>query len=245
MFLSRVELGSRATEREAFWRAVSRPYGAHQALWSLFSRGPEQKRDFLFRAEEAGGRPTFLVLSAHRPDPPADGSWLVEPKPFEPSLRAGQRLGFRLRASPVVRREEKVDGTAPGRVLRHDVVMDLTTTMKRDGRPLPELTDRIASAGTAWLEKQGARAGFRLVEAVVESIGEDGLLEDRPRPALRVEGYRQHRIARRGSSPIRFSTLDFEGLLEVSDPEAFLAHVRAGFGPQKAFGCGLMLLRRA
>lgn len=245
MFLSRIELGPRAAEREAFWREVSKPYGAHQALWSVFSRGPDQKRDFLFRAEEPGGRPTFLVLSAQAPEPPADGTWLVHSKPFEPTLRVGQRLGFRLRASPVVRRGEKAEHSARARAHRHDVVMDLTRSMKREGRPLPALTERIASAGTSWLEKQGARAGFRLVDAVVEDIGDDGLLEERSRPALRVEGYCQHRIVRKGSSPIRFSTLDFEGLLEVSEPKAFLAQVRAGFGPQKAFGCGLMLLRRA
>ena len=41
------------------------------------------------------------------------------------------------------------------------------------------------------------------------------------------------------------SNLDFEGQLEVTDPVVFLEKVKAGFGPQKAFGCGLMLLRRA
>jgi CRISPR system Cascade subunit CasE len=245
MFLSRIELGPHAAEHESFWREASRPYGAHQALWTLFSRGPEQKRDFLFRAEDAAGRPTFLVLSAETPDASADGMWRVETKRFEPSLRTGQRLGFRLRASPVVRRAEREGGKAAGRARRLDVVMDLTTSMKRDGQPIPELTERIASAGAAWLEKQARHAGFRLVETAVECIGEDGLLEARVRPALRVEGYRQHRIARRGTSPIQFSTLDFEGVLEVTDPAAFLAQVRAGFGPQKAFGCGLMLLRRA
>lgn len=245
MFLSRIELGPRAAEREAFWREVSQPYGAHRALWTLLSRSPEQKRDFLFRVEDASGRPTFLVLSTQAPDVSTDGTWRVEAKRFEPSLRAGQRLAFRLRASPVVRRADRLDGKANGRARRHDVVMDLTASMKREGRPIPELTERVASAGTTWLARQGARAGFRLVETVVESIGDGGLLEERPRTAVRVEGYRQHRIARRGTSPIRFSTLDFEGMLEVTDPEAFLAQVRAGFGPQKAFGCGLMLLRRA
>jgi CRISPR system Cascade subunit CasE len=34
-------------------------------------------------------------------------------------------------------------------------------------------------------------------------------------------------------------------VLQVTDPAAFLAKVASGFGPQKAFGCGLMLLRRA
>ena len=34
-------------------------------------------------------------------------------------------------------------------------------------------------------------------------------------------------------------------LIEVTDPPAFLARLAAGFGRAKAFGCGLMLIRRA
>ena len=42
-----------------------------------------------------------------------------------------------------------------------------------------------------------------------------------------------------------FSTLEFEGLLTVSDPDAFLSGIARGFGATKAYGCGLMLIRRA
>lgn len=247
MFLSRVELGPRAAEHEAFWREVSQPYGAHQALWTLLGRGPDQKRDFLFRAEESRGHPSFLVLSAQRPEAPAGGLWCVEPKPFAPALKAGQRLSFRLLASPVVRRGERVEGKKNKRVHRHDVVMDSARRLAEAGQSLPDPVTLARNAGLAWLSAQARNGGFRIVEAPVESIGEDGLIEAEPetRAALRVEGYRQHRIARRDATPIRFSTLEFEGLLEVSDPAGFLAKVAAGFGPQKAFGCGLMLLRRA
>ena len=48
-----------------------------------------------------------------------------------------------------------------------------------------------------------------------------------------------------GLAPIRFSVLDFTGVLEVRDPAAFLAAIARGFGRAKAFGCGLMLIRRA
>ncbi len=245
MFLSRVELGPRATEREAFWREVSKPYGAHQALWGLLARGPEQKRDFLFHSEDSRGRPSFLVLSPQPPEAPSDGLWSVDSRSFAPSLRVGQRLGFRLRASPVVSRGEKVEGKANRRVHRHDVVMDLTRTLGEAGQPLPALSERVSAAGFGWLARQSARAGFRLAEATVETLGDDGLLEAGSKgAAVRVDGYRQHRIVRRGATPILFSTLEFEGLLEVTDPRVFVAKVCSGFGPQKAFGCGLMLLRR-
>lgn len=245
MFLSRIELGARASEREAFWREVSKPYGAHQALWALLGRGPDQKREFLFHAEESRSRPSFLVLSEQRPVAPAGGLWDVEARTFAPALVAGQRLGFRLRASPVVSRGERVEGKTNRRVRRHDVVMDLTRALDEAGQVLPELSERVREAGLAWLGRQSARAGFRLVETEVDAVGDDGLLEPCGKTtAVRVDGYRQHRIARRGATPIRFSTLDFEGQLEVTDPGVFLAKIRSGFGPQKAFGCGLMLLRK-
>ena len=42
-----------------------------------------------------------------------------------------------------------------------------------------------------------------------------------------------------------FSTLDFDGILTVNDPAAFLLALSRGFGAAKAYGCGLMLIRRA
>jgi CRISPR system Cascade subunit CasE len=59
---------------------------------------------------------------------------------------------------------------------------------------------------------------------------------------LRVDGYstwRQH-----GGTGIALTTLDFEGVLEVVDPGSFLSSLLGGIGPAKAFGCGLMLIRR-
>ena len=235
MFLSRVSLGPSASEHEAFWREVTKPYGAHQALWKLLSRSAEQKRDFLFRPEEGTSRVGFVVLSR---EPPQDGEglWTIEPKPFAPFLKVGQRLGFRLRASPVVTRKGA----------RHDVVMDRKAALKLSGSARLDESTLVHQAGLAWLNAQASRAGFKLVEADLDAIGDDGLLEAETQLAVRVDGYQQHRLRSgpKRTEPIRFSTLDFEGRLEVTDPVVFLEKVKAGFGPQKAFGCGLMLLRR-
>lgn len=43
---------------------------------------------------------------------------------------------------------------------------------------------------------------------------------------------------------ITFSIMDFSGVLEICDPEKFLRKLLIGFGKEKAFGCGLMLIRR-
>lgn len=36
----------------------------------------------------------------------------------------------------------------------------------------------------------------------------------------------------------------FQGILKVAEPEAFVQSIQNGIGPAKAFGCGLMLVRR-
>jgi CRISPR system Cascade subunit CasE len=62
---------------------------------------------------------------------------------------------------------------------------------------------------------------------------------------LRVSGYRQYRLLKaRGKSPIRFSSLDFDGVLTVTEPDRLCQTLFDGIGPAKAFGCGLLLVRR-
>lgn len=52
-----------------------------------------------------------------------------------------------------------------------------------------------------------------------------------------------HGGPRRGQP--QFGILDLRGSLTVTEPATFLAALARGFGRAKAFGCGLMLIRRA
>lgn len=202
---------------------------AHRLLWTLFAGDPEATRDFLWREEGgddlAPGRSRFLVLSARRPADPKGLFELDEPKPFTPVLAPGDRLRFALRANPVVTRKDP----AGGRGKRHDVVMDRLRALPK-GAARAEARHRVMQeAAAAWLAGQGERHGFALLPG-----------------SLRADGYDQLRIRRSGGrAPIEVSRLDLEGLLEVTEPAAFLAALAQGFGKAKAFGCGLMLIRRA
>ena len=71
-----------------------------------------------------------------------------------------------------------------------------------------------------------------------------------PFPPPKDENVRIHPIHFHPSNlqmrfPWQFGILDLTGLLEVTDPPLFLSHLAAGFGRAMAFGCGLMLIRRA
>lgn len=80
-----------------------------------------------------------------------------------------------------------------------------------------------------WLDRQGERGGFRVARCHVIP---EGLQE----------------FLRRSNGDERTVTLlsvRFEGLLQVTDPDALLAAVADGIGPAKAFGFGLLSLARA
>ena len=198
--------------------AAPRSAAGHQLLWSLFADSPDRKRDFLWR-EEGPGR--FMTLSAREPLD-AHELFQLDSRPFEPTLRAGDRLRFALRANPVV----AVPGARGERGKRADVVMQKLHAMPSGERAAARET-AIPEAGRAWLAKQGERHGFA------------------PDGDVGVDGYETIRLPRPGARPVQYGVLDFDGVLVVRDPAAFLAQLAEGFGRARAFGCGLMLIRRA
>ncbi len=219
MFMSRITLSPAAVLRDL--AAAADAYAEHRLIWSFFPR-EDRQRSFLFRRMETRGRPSFLVVSPEEPVPPS-GAWIVESKPYAPKLRQGQRLVFSLRANPVVRRK-----TDEGRQRRDDVVMDAKKRFKEEhpGEMVP-IQRLMQDAGAAWLEARAQRLGFVIDPRLV-----------------RCEGYRQHQLTRGHGKPVRFSSLDIEGLLTVTDPERFVKTLVTGIGPSKAFGCGMLLVRR-
>lgn len=200
--------------------ASARAMASHQLVWSLFAGDPNAKRDFLWREDQRG---IFFILSSR---PPAESAiFTTETKPFAPELAAGDLLRFTLRANAT--RSIKASPTVRGK--RADVVMAVLKPLSKDERA--DVRDRVIfEAGQNWLGAQGQRYGFTLAK---ETEG------------LQVDGYAKLDIQRRGGRNLTISTLDFTGLLQVTDPACFLERLGSGFGHAKAFGCGLMLIRRA
>jgi len=83
-----------------------------------------------------------------------------------------------------------------------------------------------------WLNDKGKKNGF--------VIATD---ERRKRLKFQAEGYRWHAMPRKGRSA-GFSSSDFEGEIKVTDPMQFVDALYKGIGSAKAFGCGLMLVKR-
>lgn len=257
MYLSRIKLNESIAEYSQLGQLLqSNSYGMHRLLWDLFEA--DERGRFLFReensAEQLGTRrrlPLYYVLSAASPNQQSP-LFDIQTKPFAPVLRAGDTLGFRLRANPVVaRREPEAKNSS-----RHDVAMDAQRRWLQatcDQRQLPstgtkgdlraallahsdyhgkaghdrlesELTQAVATANHQWLATRADKYGFTL-------------------ETVQATGYRWNALPEKGRNA-GFSSLDYEGLLTVTDSERLLLALKHGIGPAKAFGCGLMLIRR-
>lgn len=212
----------------------TRALDAHRRLiWTLFP-SRDNKRDFLWRAD---GRGKFLIMSTREPRP----SRLFKPietKPYQPLLSSGDRLSFVLRANATKDRRSRPDentvaGTKrkPTRDKRVDVVMH---TMKERGikggntgiESRSGLRMEIArEAASSWIMAQGERRGFEVTNLVVED-------------------YRVSSVSRGRKRNATFGILDLKGELIVRDPEKLKAALVTGLGRAKAFGCGLLMVRR-
>src|SRR5262249_28346357 len=86
MLLSRIRLSPEAVYTGALGEIPADPYRLHRAVWDLFADHPDRRRDFLYRIDWDGGRPTLMTLS-DRPPEPAPGLWQAEIKELRPILR--------------------------------------------------------------------------------------------------------------------------------------------------------------
>ncbi len=191
----------------------------HHLIWSLFADQNDRKRDFLWVELKVG---KYLVLSKRIPTDHHSLFEVSRPKLFQPHIEEGDRLQFRLRANPVVRRRDPIEN----KLRKHDVVMEV---LRKKSNRRSTRFEQIRKQGILWLERQGLKGGFEFHES-----------------EIRTEGYRQHVVSSKAKYPsLKFSTLDFEGVLKVIQPSVFLSSIVQGFGSAKSYGCGLMLIRRA
>jgi len=211
----------------------------HRLLWTLMPADIQAsgkpslsdgsaKAAFLWRrAPDPRGPDAFYLLG---PRPRGDSPFfIVETKPWQPAFEVGDRLAYDLVVNATVDRQLDLTKGRNGRK-RIDVVADALRAAgpaASSQRPRGvEKEDLAHEALVAWLDRQGKRDGFRLAAV----------------PAL----MHQHivTIGGRRQGGVKLGTARLTGLLEVTEPAAFLHRVATGFGRGKAFGYGLMLLRR-
>jgi len=201
---------------------------AHRLVWLLFQDRSDACRDFLWRDEGVG---RYFILSKTVPTDP-NALFDLETKRFEPHLKVGDKLRFMLRVNATVARKSALSDSeraARKRGKRVDVVMDALRSVPTASRARQR--EAIASQiGRQWLEQQGKQAGFSLSDSSLRAY-------------QKVDVGDEARPQRRSHAGI--AVLDLDGIISVTDPLAFVTKLGCGFGSAKAFGNGLMLIRRA
>ncbi|WP_423681792.1 type I-E CRISPR-associated protein Cas6/Cse3/CasE [Undibacterium sp. WLHG33] len=228
--------------------AQSAAYAEHQWLWKFFPSSQDQQRDFIFRRYDQEVTPRFYIVSKREPVAFSE-VWQVQSRPYAPQLSDGQHLSFQLRANPVITKTND-----KGKPQRHDVVMDAKKRLllehgltedatwrdwKRDDKPL--LYDLTQRTCLDWLQSRSDRLGFSIVAANVDAYQQHRA--DKQHKQHRAD--KQHKQRRADKPEILFSTVDFSGELIVTDHELFHHTLFHGIGHAKAFGCGLLLVKKS
>lgn len=199
----------------------------HAAVQAAFPPDAFTAQDhrILWRVDSDGPRHALYLLSAVPPDLThvvEQGGWVgqgwdtTDYDRLLSGLQRGQRWGFRLTANPV-----------------HSV-----SRPGQRGKVLPHVTVRQQ---TRWLVERSCDFGFTVI-----TTGEtpDGV------PDVVVTQRQDHRFTRTGESEPRargrvtLRVAQFDGSLQVEDASRFRHALVAGMGRAKAYGCGLMTLRR-
>ena len=215
-------------QRRGARKLLANPQAMHAAVMSAFPPGAlEQAADQgrpLWRLDSHHPEHTLYVVSPAEPDLQhvveqagwSTASWETTPYTrFLDQLRKGQEWRFRLRANPV---------------------KALPSGSDRRGKVVPHVTP---AQQVRWLESRAPGLGFELVSASSEEGSE---------PLTSVTG-RADRAFNRFSpegerTRVTLRQAQFDGVLTVADAEKLRHAMVHGIGRGKAYGCGLLTLRR-
>jgi CRISPR system Cascade subunit CasE len=201
--------------RTLFARGIKDAYAWHQLVWQAFPGRDGERRDFLTRFDDKPGGTQLLIVSPIESTRP---DWLGdadvwETKPIPPAYFQARRYRFQLRANPTHKPVKDKEG---------NYIADAKKRKRRAITGEAELA--------AWLQRKGETGGFRIVESnLLETWSDVQCFEKRQAEGLRQQGMH--------------TSVDFSGVIEITDPALFLTATFAkGIGSAKAFGFGLLVL---
>jgi CRISPR system Cascade subunit CasE len=222
VYLSRLWLNPRSPQVQ---RDLRSPHELHRSVMRAFPNilDPDlEARAYygvLHRLEEQAesGRLLLYVQSNFQPD------WQALPQGY---CLPGEADHENPSIKPI---SDSYAAIGAGRILRFRLYVNPTRKVetkslpdgtKRNGRRVPL---REPEKLFAWLQRKAEQGGFRLREVQIAGMGAAH------RAVATVSGKR-----------LTFEGVQFEGRLEVTDPEAFRGTLAAGVGSGKAYGYGLL-----
>ncbi|MCP4357483.1 MAG: type I-E CRISPR-associated protein Cas6/Cse3/CasE [Chloroflexi bacterium] len=215
MYLSRLQLNS--ANRQVWRNIIANPYKVHQMVMrGFFDDVKREKGDVLHRLDIRDWGATLLVQSTLKPDwSPINPDYLLPVDPLP---------------NPAVKQVDLP--LQVGQALSFRLVANPTLKKVRRNENGERLnSNRVPllreEEQINWLQKRAETAGFKLLSAAIS------------------QSQSQKIWKQKGAKPITLYTVQFDGYLEVIQPDNLLAAIKSGIGPSKAFGCGLLSLARA
>ncbi|MFV0429610.1 MAG: type I-E CRISPR-associated protein Cas6/Cse3/CasE [Arachnia sp.] len=217
MFLTEFDINSGRRDARALLASRER---LHAAVLGCFPPAQSATSDHrtLWRLDNARTRlPKLLIASPLRPDLTA----LNE--------QAGWNTGTPGRTAHY---DPFLAGLDVGQRWRFRLTANPTSSVRpKDGGRGRRTAHVTAEQQLHWLVARAAQMGVAFPE---DSVGA---------PAATVTGRDISRFAKAsGGKPITLSVVQFDGLLEVTDPEALRRTLTQGVGAAKGYGCGLLTL---
>lgn len=226
MFFTQMPLNP---QRRSTRELVESPQRTHAAVLAGFLPGVSSRGRVLWRLDSDGPHDLNLfVVSAEMPSFDAlaeQAGWSANPVwrtadygRLLDRLDVGQRWVFRLRANPIrnVRGEQSSAGEALRRGSRVPLIKEAD---QRD-----------------WLLSRSSALGFEVVPGASGGAN------------LSVTQSRRRRFGRRSDGEARtvtVQTVQYDGVLAVSDAAALRRSLTDGIGSAKGYGCGLLTLAKA
>ena len=217
--MSRIQLNP---QRRGARHLLSSPQRLHAAVLGCFPAPPTGDRDgaarVLWRVDHDRERTLLYVVSPSEPDFAAlaeDAGW--------PTTERGVVKPY----------QPLLDTLESGQTWAFRLTANPTRYLPGDDGRARRVAHVTVGHQEQWLRDRVERAGFRIA-------GESNLLVSR----RNVETFTRRDTTRARTGTVTVAIAQFDGLLEVTDPQLLRTALVTGIGPAKAYGCGLLTLAR-
>jgi CRISPR system Cascade subunit CasE len=226
MYLSRLMLNPRNAQVR---RELAHPYEMHRTLLNAFpqgrvrvNRGDDEAAGMLFRVEEQPGNNLIVMLVQSKTAP--NWACLGGQKDARgqlyllPVSAAGDG-----RPNPAVTEFDLSQKIGPDQILTFRLRANPTKRRKDNGKRVGLYDEQ---AQLEWLKRKADTGGFRLLRA---QISRDGEVQD----TIRRDGHKHD---------VSLFSVQFDGVMQVLDPQLACKAVEVGIGSGKGLGFGLLSL---
>lgn len=212
------------TSRRETRRLLGNPQAMHAKVMKSFFPDDLEREGaarVLWRVDSTRERDDLYIVSAARPDLTGfveDAGW--------PTLATWKTREY----------AQRLDNLTKGQQWGFRLVANPTYYQVQEEGRSKRLAHATPQHQIKWLLGKAETNGFQIAD--LEVLTESGI---ELRPSVQVSRERNWKFPRNGKT-VTVKSVQFDGILTVTDPAAFREALLNGIGAAKAYGCGLMTI---